>query len=177
MNKLKRLLVVILALAIVFSVVACDGGEQNNVDGAKATSIEADFVQGDMVVFANTQLATLNRRLSVTLHYSDETSRELNVSECTLTGSLAVGSSTVTVTYNEDKTLTDSFAVTVSDIEEASIKAVYARGSFIYTSQKLDDLKPDMTPIGRRGWLASNLAQKSPSCEQYAVGRADLAFV
>ena len=162
MNKLKRLLVVILALAIVFSVVACDGSEQNNVDGAKATSIEADFVQGDMVVFANTQLATLNRRLSVTLHYSDETSRELNVSEYTLTGSLAVGSSTVTVTYNEDKTLTDSFAVTVSDIEEASIKAVYARGSFIYTSQKLDDLKPDMTVTvyNNDGSLSRELADK-----------------
>lgn len=146
MNKLKGLLTVILALAIGFSVVACNGGEQENEgEEAKATSIEAEFVQGDMVVFANTQLATLNRRLSVILHYSDESTRELNVSEYTLTGSLAVGKSTVTVTYNEDDTLTDSFTVTVSEIEEASIEAVYARGSFIYTSQTLEDLKPDMT--------------------------------
>jgi hypothetical protein len=73
------------------------------------TSISAVYTQGGRTVYATTPLDDLKAGLTVTAHYSDSTSQ--SVMAYTLSGTLAVGSSTITVTYQGQTT---SFTVTVT---------------------------------------------------------------
>ena len=73
-------------------------------------SISALYTQGNTIVYSNTPLDNLKNNLTVTVSYSDGTS--VITTDYTLSGTLSVGTSTVTVTY-ADKTTT--FDVIVSE--------------------------------------------------------------
>lgn len=69
-------------------------------------SITAVFTQGANVIYTNDSLDTLKQYLVVTANYSDNTS--IVVTSYTLSGTLAEGTSTITVTYGGE---TDTFTV------------------------------------------------------------------
>ena len=75
--------------------------------------ISAVFTQGSFVVYPNTPLADLKAYLTVTGYYRDGTSGY--ITDYALTGTLAVGTSTITV---ECQGLTDTFTVTVQENPE-----------------------------------------------------------
>lgn len=89
------------------------------------TSISATYNQGSTVVYTNTAIGELKNGLTVTANYSDGTSSQVASSDYSLGGTLAVGESTITVTY---KGKTATFKVTVS--EKPSEKMYYGRLSF-----------------------------------------------
>lgn len=78
------------------------------------TSITATFVQGDTAVYPSTSLADLKSMLTVTAKYSDGSTAE--VDGYTLSGTLAEGDSTVTVSYS-GCTTTFTVAVTAEPTE------------------------------------------------------------
>ena len=79
-------------------------------------SISAVYTQGNTVVYSNTPLDNLKNNLTVTVSYSDGTS--VITTDYTLSGTLSVGTSTVTVTY-ADKTTT--FDVIVSEGDDITL--------------------------------------------------------
>ena len=80
------------------------------------TGITADYTN-TATIYPTTPLNSLKTGLTVRAAYSDKTSKTLNAADYTLSGTLAVGTSTVTVTYQDNTT---TFNVTV----EAEIPAV-----------------------------------------------------
>ena len=76
-------------------------------------SISAVYTQGDTIVYPTTSLNSLKSNLVVTGHYSDSTTR--TITNYSLSGTLTVGTSTVTVTYNGKTT---TFNVVVSEAVE-----------------------------------------------------------
>lgn len=92
-----------------------DNGQQyiDNLEDAlynrTLSSISAVFTQGGATITPNTPLDDLRQYLVVTATYSDGTTR--TVTDYTLSGTLTVGTSTITATW-KDKT--DTFSVTVS---------------------------------------------------------------
>lgn len=80
---------------------------------AELTSISAVYTQGDKVVYDTDSLESLKNDLVVTAHYDDETSTI--ISDYTLEGTLAEGTSIITVNY-ENKTVTFSVVVIKSNI-------------------------------------------------------------
>lgn len=86
------------------------------------TSISATYNQGSTVVYTSTAIGELKNGLTVTANYSDGTSSQVASSDYSLGGTLAVGESTITVTY---KGKTATFKVTVS--EKPSEKMYYGR--------------------------------------------------
>ena len=75
-------------------------------------SISAVFTQGQNVIYDTDSLDVLKQYLVVTASYDNSTTSVLDGSAYTLSGTLEVGTSTITVTY-EGKTAT--FTVTVAD--------------------------------------------------------------
>lgn len=73
-------------------------------------SITALYTQGSTVVTPFTPLNSLKNDLVVMVNYSNTTSRQLDPTEYTLSGTLTEGTSTVDVAYNG---FTDEFTVTV----------------------------------------------------------------
>lgn len=82
---------------------------------ATLQSITATYNQGSTKVYPNSALDSLKSNLVVTANYSDGNNQTINDYE--LSGSLSIGTSTITVTYQE---LTTTFEVTVSEKEIAS---------------------------------------------------------
>lgn len=76
------------------------------------TSISASYNQGSTVVYTDTAIEDLKRGLTVTANYSDGTSSQLSSSDYSLSGTLSVGTSTITVTHRNKTTV---FQVTVSE--------------------------------------------------------------
>lgn len=107
-------------------------------------SITASFNQGSNAVYPDTSLDELKQYLTVTAAYSDGTSK--SVTNYTLSGTLAKGTSTITASY-EGKTTT--FNVTVSEKPSAtleSISAIFNQGNAaIYTYNTLNDLRQYLT--------------------------------
>ena len=100
----------------------------NNIDVEKTlSSISATYNQGSTKVYPSTSLNTLKNNLVVTAKYSD--SSTATVTNYSLSGTLSVGTSEITVTYN-GKTAT--FNVTVSEEQQeeptgwANRKVTYA---------------------------------------------------
>ena len=75
---------------------------------AELTSISAVYVNSNPV-YTDTDIDTLKQYITVTAHYSDGTSSVVNA--YTLSGTLTVGTSTLTVAYSE---MTTTISVTVS---------------------------------------------------------------
>lgn len=76
---------------------------------ATLTGITAVYTQGSNIVYPSTSLDDLKTNLVVTATYSDSTNA--TVSDYTLSGILTIGTSTITVTYQEKTT---TFAVVVT---------------------------------------------------------------
>lgn len=77
---------------------------------ASIVSISATFTQGDTVVTEATELDTLKNNLVVTATDEDGVTSTLSADDYTLTGTLIIGTSTITVHYGDK---TDTFDVTV----------------------------------------------------------------
>lgn len=109
-------------------------------------SITAIFNSSASITTDNT-LEDLRPYLTVRATYSDASIQ--TVTNYTLSGSLNVGSNTITVTYSGKTT---TFVVDVTQAEKTlqSISAVFNQGSaVIYTDSSLNDLKPYLTVTAR----------------------------
>lgn len=105
-------------------------------------SIDAVFNQGSAVIYDTASLNSLKQYLTVTANYSDGTREMLPDSAYTLSGTLTVGTSTVTASYQGK---TDTFAVTVTEAPVLdSISAVYTQSSTVYDTDSIDSLKDDL---------------------------------
>lgn len=102
-------------------------------------SISAVYTQSG-TVYDTDSLDSLKSDLVVTATYEDSTTE--TVTDYTLSGTLAVGTSTITVAYGGKTT---TFTVTVSAAPTlSSISAVYTQSGTVYTSDSLDTLKSDL---------------------------------
>lgn len=107
---------------------------------AELLSITASFAQGSHVVYDTDTLESLKPYLTVTGIYDDGSSRA--ITSYTLSGTLAEGTSTITVTAS-GKTTTFTVNVTHKVAQVTGISAVFTQGSaVIYDNASLDDLKP-----------------------------------
>lgn len=104
---------------------------------ATLVSISAVYTQSGTVYDTDT-LDSLRDDLVVTAHYDDSSSEV--VTTYTLSGTLAEGTSTITVTYGGKTT---SFNVTVTE-RLTSISAVYTQSGAVYDDATLNDLKTDL---------------------------------
>lgn len=87
-------------------------------------SIKAQFNQGGVVVVGTDNIDTLKQYLTVEATYSDSTTRVLDASEYTLSGTLAYPSATVTVDFQG---VTDTFTVAVA--YDAQVEYLRASGT------------------------------------------------
>lgn len=117
-NEAKRALISLLE-----KVAYIDGNGQSYLDTleselftASVASIAAVFTQGQNVIYDTDSLDTLKQYLVVTATYSDSTTA--TVTDYTLSGTLAVGTSIITVSYSGKS---DTFSVTVTDHSSASV--------------------------------------------------------
>jgi len=105
------------------------------------SSISAVYTQSGTVYDTDT-LESLKDDLVVTAHYSDSSTQTVPAADYTLSGALAVGTSTITVTY-QGKTTT--FSVTVSEApllpaEYQQVEYIKATGTqHIYTNIQCND--------------------------------------
>lgn len=90
---------------------------------AVLVSISAVFAQGDNVVYDTDSLDTLKPYLVVTAHYDGNT--DTVVSDYALSGTLAEGTSTITVSYGGK---TDTFTVVVTQYSREDIFGVFTNG-------------------------------------------------
>ena len=108
-------------------------------------SINAVYTQGSTVIYPDTALDSLKSGLVVTALYDDSTSK--TISGYSLSGTLSVGTSTITVTY-QGKTATFDVNVTARPTLQ-SITATYTQGgTVIYPDTALDSLKDNLTVTG-----------------------------
>ena len=129
------LLSIILAFSL-FTLAACS-------DDA-IVSIEAVFTQGDNVIYEKTNLDALRPYLKVYAVRDGGDKRE--ITDYQLSGSLDVGTSSVTVSYD---CFEANFTVNVSPTKIISISARYNQGEKpIYTSSTLDSLKENLLVEG-----------------------------
>ena len=129
----------------VVNIAAVTGNVVINISAAEIpvelVSISAVYTQSG-TVYDTDSLDSLKADLAVTAYYDDSSSATVAAADYTLSGTLSVGTSTVTVTY-EDKTTT--FNVTVSAVPVlSSISAVYTQSGTVYTTDSLDSLKTDL---------------------------------
>ena len=104
--------------------------------------ITAVFEQGSTVIYDDTALDDLKQYLTVTARYDDNTTEILADSVYSLSGTLAAGTSTVTVIYSG---VTTTFTVAVTARPTlSSITAVYTQSGTVYDTDTLDSLKDDL---------------------------------
>ena len=104
-------------------------------------SIDAVYTQTG-TVYPTDSLDSLKDDLVVTATYSDTSSATVPAADYTLSGTLAVGTSTITATCSGK---TDTFTVTVTKVPELdSISATYTQSGTVYTDDTLDSLKTDL---------------------------------
>lgn len=106
---------------------------------AELARISAVFDSSAVIYNTNT-LDDLRQYLTVTAIYSDHTTA--TVTEYTLSGMLAEGTSIITVNY-EGKTTT--FIVAVTAVTVSSINATYVQSGLLYPYDNVDKLKNDLT--------------------------------
>ena len=108
-------------------------------------SISAVYTQGSTIIYPDTSLNSLKSNLVVTGYYSDSTTK--TITNYSLSGTLTVGISTISVTYNGKTT---TFDVVVSQVVTLdSISAVYTQGStIVYSNTSLNSLKSNLVVTG-----------------------------
>lgn len=105
---------------------------------ATVTSISAVYTPSGTIYETNIpSLDTLKNDLVVTAQWSNGTTS--TVTDYALSGTLSVGSNTVTVSYGGQTT-----TITVTVIALSSISAVYTQSGTVYDTASLDDLKADL---------------------------------
>ena len=112
---------------------------------ATLSSISAVFSQGNNTVYDSTALNDLKQYLTVTATYSDSSTAVISAANYTLSGTLSVGTSTITVSYGGK---TASFTVTVTQTPPtlSSISAALdLNGANIDTNNSVNDLKQYLT--------------------------------
>ena len=87
---------------------------QTALFSSQLISITAIFTQGDNVVYNTDDINSLKTMLVVTAHYSDNSSEIISGEFYELSGSLDVGTDTITVTYSG---MTDTFEVVVTEAQ------------------------------------------------------------
>lgn len=112
---------------------------------ASLVSIDAVYTQSG-TVYDTDNLYSLEEDLVVTAYYSDGTSAVIPAQDYTLSGTLTVGTSTITVSYGG---MTDTFSVTVTEnpappVTLVSIDAVYTQSGTVYDNDSLNSLKADL---------------------------------
>lgn len=128
-------------------------------------SIDAVFNQGSAVIYDTASLNSLKQYLTVTANYSDGTREMLSDSAYTLSGTLTVGTSTVTASYQGK---TDTFAVTVTEAPVLdSISAVYTQSGTVYDTDTLDSLKADLVVTAH---YADSSTQTVPAADYVLSG-------
>lgn len=97
-------------------------------------SIEATYTQGQTAVYPDTSLDSLKTNLVVVATYNDTSTQTLPANAYTLSGTLAVGTSTITATYNGK---TDTFSVVV--VERPTLVSLTHTGTLVKTSYNQGD--------------------------------------
>ena len=110
------------------------------------SSITAAYTQSG-TVYDTDSLDSLKTDLVVTAAYSDGTSTVLAADAYTLSGTLAAGTSTITVNY-QGKSTTFQVVVTVQPVL-GSITATYTQSGTVYDTDTLDSLKADLVVTAR----------------------------
>jgi predicted outer membrane repeat protein len=118
---------------------------------ALLTGITAEYVQGTMNVYPGTPLNDLKAGLTVTAKYLNGTSRILADSAYSLSGALTIGTSAITVNY-EDQTTTFTVLVTLPEIPDAPLTSISAEynpnpTTTVFPTTPLNSLKNDLTVI------------------------------
>ena len=123
MKNLYKLIAITALVAVIgFSFIACDdgsgGGGGGGGGGKTLTSITAVYTP-TTEIFPDTTLDTLKEGLTVTAHYSDNTTASVTAYNLSIEGEeFTVGENTVTVTYTEGGvTKTTTFKVTVDVLD------------------------------------------------------------
>lgn len=111
---------------------------------ATLVSISAVYTQTG-TVYDTDSLDYLKQDLVVTATYSDSSTAVIPSVDYTLSGSLTVGTSTITVSYS-GKTATFQVTVTADPdpVTLVSISAVYTQSGTVYNIVSLDSLKSDL---------------------------------
>lgn len=108
---------------------------------ASLSSITCVYTQS-ATVYPTTSLDSLKSDLVVTAHMTDSSTSVVASSSYALSGTLSVGTSTITVTYGGKTT---TFTVTVTALPTlSSISAVYTQRSVVLTTDSLDSLKSNL---------------------------------
>lgn len=123
------------------------------LNAVKITYISAVYTQSG-TVYDTDSLDSLKSDLVVTAYYDDGTTADVT-SACTLSGTLAEGTSTITVTYQEK---TASFTVTVTE----GVPAEYTKYDYIQTKANSGQ---NSTPFAGCIHTASFAELSSLSCE------------
>ena len=121
------------------------------------TSISASYNQGSTVVYTDTAIEDLKNGLTVTAAYSDGSSSQLSNSDYSLSGTLSVGTSTITVTYRGK---TSTFQVTVS--EKPSEMMYYGRLSLQDVGGKMIQYNEITEAMIKKGVADGKLTKTTP---------------
>lgn len=125
------------------------GYVNTNTTVVNVSSISATYTQGETKVYIENPLDSLKENLVVVANYDNQTKQTLKSSDYTLSGTLTVGTSTVTVTYLGKTT---TFTVNVTNKESIKLENISAEfnpnGVTIYTTDTLDSLKQYLTVTG-----------------------------
>lgn len=139
---------------------------------AGVTSITAVFDQGQNVIYDTDDLDTLRQYLTVTAYYEDHTSEV--ITGYTLSGTLEVGTSTVTVSYGGKTT---TFNVTVTSVVPGEYQRVEwianAGGSYIQASNPAFKLPASFRVEAKTQLHGYNTAQNATYGNILAVSTPD----
>jgi uncharacterized repeat protein (TIGR02543 family) len=120
MKKGRKILAFLIAAVLTFSFVglaACKNYEVTKTP----QSITAEFTQDNTLIYSSTQLNNLKSNLVVTLTYSDGSTDTVSAENYSLSGSLTVGTSTITVTLVDNTSITTTFNVNVIKTAEETL--------------------------------------------------------
>lgn len=110
------------------------------------SSISAAYTQSGPVYDTDT-LNSLKTDLVITAHYSDDTTQTVSAADYTLSGTLAAGTSTITVSYG-GKTATFNVTVTHLEMTLQSIEADFNQGNtIIYTDDNYEEVIPPLLHV------------------------------
>lgn len=111
--------------SITFSNNGSSSGGGGGESGVTLSSITAEYTQGSTVVYPTTSLDSLKNNLVVKANYSDSSQATLSSSDYSLSGTLTVGSSTITVTYSGKTTTFTVNVIKEPEIVEGLTEADY----------------------------------------------------
>lgn len=108
---------------------------------ATLTSISAELDAGNHIFYVDDNVNDVKEYLTVTAHYSDNSTSVISSANYTLTGSLSVnGANTITITYENQTTTVSVTAI----LEIRSISAVYTQSGTVYDNDTINSLKANL---------------------------------